>query len=166
MHLATGCATAMGGVSNTYRTRPEPDCPNGFATCVSLLMAAGADPNVVSKQGNYTPLMGACLSGDAECCRLLLQAGAAVNYDKASLTIHHCATTTAYNIHPHIYTHTDSLTRSLILTHNHVQAHSFTLIRTQLRETAFTVSCWQQPTIQQAPEVEAWPMVNSESQKY
>ena len=50
LHLATGCATAMGGVASSYRTRPEPDCPNGFATCVSLLMAAGADPNVLSKQ--------------------------------------------------------------------------------------------------------------------
>jgi len=81
LHLATGCAL-MGGLTTssslTYRTRPEPDCPNGFATCVSLLLAAGADPNVRSKQFEYTPLIGACLSGDAECCRLLLQAGARV----------------------------------------------------------------------------------------
>ena len=67
---------AAGVLGVTYRTRPEPDCANGFATCVSLLLAAGADPNIKSKHGEYTPLVGACLSGDAECCRLLLQAGA------------------------------------------------------------------------------------------
>ena len=60
-----------------YRqSRAEPDSPDGFATCVSLLLAAGADPNLPSRQGQYTALMGACLSGEAECCRLLLQAGA------------------------------------------------------------------------------------------
>ena len=77
LHLATGCAL-VGGLTTslTYRSRPEPDVPNGFANCVSLLLAAGADPNVRSKQHGYTPLIGACLSGDAECCKLLLQAGA------------------------------------------------------------------------------------------
>lgn len=73
LHLATGCAL-MGGTLS-YRTRPEPDCPGGFSNCVALLLAAGGDPNVQSKNG-HTPLIGACLSGDADCCRLLLQAGA------------------------------------------------------------------------------------------
>lgn len=85
LHLATGCAL-MGGLStsSTYRSRPEPDCANGFASCVALLLAAGADPNVKSKQHDYTPLIGACLSGDAECCRLLLQAGA-VSVDRKTV---------------------------------------------------------------------------------
>jgi len=74
LHLAAGCAL-MGGALNPYRTRPEPECPDGFAASVSLLLAAGADPNSSSQLG-FTPLMGACRSGDAECCKLLLQAGA------------------------------------------------------------------------------------------
>mmetsp|Transcript_37068 Transcript_37068/g.118855 ORF Transcript_37068/g.118855 Transcript_37068/m.118855 type:complete len:705 (-) Transcript_37068:662-2776(-) len=79
LHLATGCAL-VGGLTTslTYRSRPEPDCPNGFANCVSLLLAAGADPNVKSKQHGYAPLVGACLSGDVECCKLLLRAGASL----------------------------------------------------------------------------------------
>jgi len=75
LHLAAGCST-MGGSTGAYRRRPEPDTQDGYATCVSLLLAAGADPNCRSKQGNITPLMGACLNGSTESARLLLQAGA------------------------------------------------------------------------------------------
>ncbi|CAM9451184.1 unnamed protein product, partial [Phaeothamnion confervicola] len=78
LHLAAGCATMGGALSfaGAYRSRPEPDCNDGYATCVSLLLAAGANPNVTSKQGCHTPLMGACLTGSSECCWLLLRAGA------------------------------------------------------------------------------------------
>jgi ankyrin repeat protein len=55
------------------RHRPEPDSPNGFSVIVGLLLAAGADPNTLSKH-SYNPLMGACLCGDIEICKLLLQA--------------------------------------------------------------------------------------------
>ncbi|KAJ1457344.1 hypothetical protein M885DRAFT_131712 [Pelagophyceae sp. CCMP2097] len=84
LHLATGCALLGGpAASMTYRTRPEPDVFGGFAGCVALLLAAGADPNIKSAQYSYTPIMGACLSGDAECCRLLLQAGARIDDDES-----------------------------------------------------------------------------------
>lgn len=81
LHLAAGCA-GMGGAGalsfahTTYRNRPEPDCNNGYAACISLLLAAGADPNVTSIQGGYTPLMGTALSGSTEGCWLLIRAGA------------------------------------------------------------------------------------------
>jgi hypothetical protein len=44
----------MGGAlsfAGTHRSRPEPDCNDGYAECVSMLLAAGADPNVTSIQG-------------------------------------------------------------------------------------------------------------------
>jgi len=63
-----------GGGKDGGVKRPEPESPDGFATCVSLLLAAGADPNATSTQG-FTAIVGACLSDDAEVCRLLLQAG-------------------------------------------------------------------------------------------
>lgn len=77
LHLAAGCATMGGRLSfASYRSRPEPDCNDGYATCVSELLAAGADPNVTSSQGGFTPLMSAALTGSKECCWLLLRAGA------------------------------------------------------------------------------------------
>eukprot|EP00953_Heterococcus_sp_UTEX-ZZ885_P041611 21222-Heterococcus_DN1.PRE.5 len=52
----------MGGAlsfAGTHRSRPEPDCNDGYAECVSMLLAAGADPNVTSIQGKsiYCKLM-------------------------------------------------------------------------------------------------------------
>ena len=45
LHLAAGCALAGGpGAAQAYRRRPEPDAPGGFARCVELLLAAGAEP--------------------------------------------------------------------------------------------------------------------------
>lgn len=80
LHLAAGCAMMGGRLSfANYRRRPEPDCNDGYATCVSELLAAGADPNVTSKQRGYTPLMSAALTGSKECCWLLLRAGAQVD---------------------------------------------------------------------------------------
>ncbi|CAM9725620.1 unnamed protein product [Chrysoparadoxa australica] len=78
LQLAAGCATLGGpqAQAGSYRSRPEPDCNDGYATCVSLLLAAGADPDAASAQGGYTPLMGACLTGGAESCWLLIRAGA------------------------------------------------------------------------------------------
>lgn len=80
LHLAAGC-TMMGGRLSfaNYRIRPEPDCNDGYASCVSELLAAGADPNVTSFHGGYTPIMGAALTGSTECCWLLLRAGAQVD---------------------------------------------------------------------------------------
>ncbi|CAM9386779.1 unnamed protein product [Choristocarpus tenellus] len=78
LHLAAGCATMGGPLSFGYRSRPEPDCNDGYATCVAELLAAGADPNVTSKLGGYSPLMGAALTSSKECCWLLLRAGAKV----------------------------------------------------------------------------------------
>lgn len=75
LHLAAGCAM-MGGRLANYRSRPEPDCNDGYASCVSELLAAGADPNVTSMHGGYTPLMSAALTGSEQCCMLLLRAGA------------------------------------------------------------------------------------------
>lgn len=77
LHLAAGCATMGGRLSfGSYRYRPEPDCNDGYATCVSELLAAGANPNVTSSSRGYTPLMCAALTGSKECCWLLLRAGA------------------------------------------------------------------------------------------
>jgi hypothetical protein len=47
------CAGMGGALSfaGTHRSRPEPDCNDGYAECVSMLLAAGADPNVTSIQG-------------------------------------------------------------------------------------------------------------------
>ena len=79
LHLAAGCKT-MGErpFSVSYRSRPEPDCADGYATCVSELLAAGADPNVMASGGGVTPLMCAAWTGSKECCALLLRAGADV----------------------------------------------------------------------------------------
>lgn len=77
LHLAAGCATMGGRLSfGSYRYRPEPDCNDGYATCVSELLAAGANPNATSSSRGYTPLMCAALTGSKECCWLLLRAGA------------------------------------------------------------------------------------------
>ncbi|CAM9136303.1 unnamed protein product [Discosporangium mesarthrocarpum] len=79
LHLAAGCATMGGPLTFGYRSRPEPDCNDGYATCVAELLAAGADPNATSKLGGFTPLMAAALTGSKECCWLLLRAGAKVD---------------------------------------------------------------------------------------
>jgi len=89
LHLASGCSLVdryahnLANARNHDRksaaasiVRPEPESPDGFATCVSLLLAAGTDPNAPSRKGNYTALVGACMAEDVEGCRLLLQAGA------------------------------------------------------------------------------------------
>ena len=77
LHLAAGCTTMGGRLSfGSYRYRPEPDCNDGYATCVSELLAAGANPNATSSSRGYTPLMCAALTGSKECCWLLLRAGA------------------------------------------------------------------------------------------
>lgn len=79
LHLAAGSATMGGRLSFiSHRSRPEPECKDGYASCVSELLAAGADPNVTSVQG-FTPLMGAALTGSKECCWMLLRAGAQVD---------------------------------------------------------------------------------------
>lgn len=80
LHYASG-SEIMGWnlASSFYRSRPEPDCTDGYATCVSELLAAGADPNVTSKVGGFMPLMSAALTGCKECCALLLRAGAQVD---------------------------------------------------------------------------------------
>ena len=77
LHMAAGCPTM--GVClpiRSSRCRPEPDCNDGYATCVSELLAAGANPNATSSSCGYTPLMCAALTGSKECCWLLLRAGA------------------------------------------------------------------------------------------
>jgi hypothetical protein len=56
MHCTPHCyrCAGMGGAlsfAGTHRSRPEPDCNDGYAECVSMLLAAGADPNVTSIQG-------------------------------------------------------------------------------------------------------------------
>jgi len=89
LHLASGCSLVDRYAHNLANARnrdkksatasiarPEPESPDGFATCVSLLLAAGTDPNAPSRKGNYTALVGACMAEDVEGCRLLLQAGA------------------------------------------------------------------------------------------
>lgn len=80
LHLAAG-SVMMGGrqSSEKNKQRAEPDCNDGYATCVAELLAAGADPNVTSKVGGYTPLMCAALTGSKQCCLLLLRAGAQVD---------------------------------------------------------------------------------------
>ncbi len=76
LHLAAGCALAGGpGAAQAYRRRPEPDAPGGFARCVELLLAAGAEPAPGDERP--APLAGAVLCGDAASARLLLRAGAA-----------------------------------------------------------------------------------------
>lgn len=75
LHLAAGCAMMGGRLSFAFRSRPEPDCNDGYTKCVKELLAAGADPNVSSQHG-FTPLMSAALTGSHECCILLLRAGA------------------------------------------------------------------------------------------
>ena len=80
LHLAVGYSIAEISLPMHASKRLEPDNPDGHATCVSLLLAAGMDPNQLSKRGGYTALIGACLSGDVECCRLLLQAGARTDH--------------------------------------------------------------------------------------
>ena len=76
LHLAAGCALAGGpGAAQAYRRRPEPDAPGGFARCVELLLAAGAEP--APNDERPAPLAGAVLCGDAASARLLLRAGAA-----------------------------------------------------------------------------------------
>lgn len=80
LHLAAGSAMMGGRLTYAnYRKRAEPDCKDGYANCVSELLAAGADPNAVSKHGGYTPLMCAAFTGSKECCWLLLLAGAQVD---------------------------------------------------------------------------------------
>lgn len=79
LHLAAGCSMIGRMSFASYRSRPEPDCNDGYASCVSELLAAGADPNVTSMHGGYTPLMSAALSGSKQCCWLLLRAGAVVD---------------------------------------------------------------------------------------
>lgn len=80
LHLAAGSAMMGGRLSYAnYRKRAEPDCKDGYANCVSELLAAGADPNATSKHGGYTPLMCAAFTGSKECCWLLLLAGAQVD---------------------------------------------------------------------------------------
>ena len=75
LHLAAGCALAGGpGAAQAYRRRPEPDAPGGFARCVELLLAAGAEPAPGDERP--APLAGAVLCGDAASARLLLRAGA------------------------------------------------------------------------------------------
>ena len=75
LHLAAGCALAGGpGAAQAYRRRPEPDAPGGFARCVELLLAAGAEP--APNDERPAPLAGAVLCGDATSARLLLRAGA------------------------------------------------------------------------------------------
>lgn len=77
LHLAAGCSSMGGRLAfASHRRRPEPDCNDGYASCVSELLAAGADPNVTSSSLGYTPLMSAALTGSKECCWLLLRAGA------------------------------------------------------------------------------------------
>lgn len=77
LHLAAGCSSMGGRLAfASHRRRPEPDCNDGYATCVSELLAAGADPNVTSSSLGYTPLMSAAFTGSKECCWLLLRAGA------------------------------------------------------------------------------------------
>ena len=44
-----------------------------------MLLKAGADPTATETETHWTPLHDACLSGDAEVARLLLDAGANVN---------------------------------------------------------------------------------------
>ena len=74
LHLAAGCALAGGpGAAQAYRRRPEPDAPGGFARCVELLLAAGAEPAPGDERP--APLAGAVLCGDAASARLLLRAG-------------------------------------------------------------------------------------------
>lgn len=91
LHLAAGCATIGWRTSNvafsTYRPRPESDCKDGYATCVSELLAAGADPNVTVN--GITPLMSAALTGSKDCCWLLLRAGAKLDAKTDDrLTVH------------------------------------------------------------------------------
>ena len=77
LHLAAGCSSMGGRLAfASHRRRPEPDCNDGYVTCVSELLAAGADPNITSSSLGYTPLMSAALTGSKECCWLLLRAGA------------------------------------------------------------------------------------------
>ncbi|CAM9307283.1 unnamed protein product [Ectocarpus sp. 12 AP-2014] len=77
LHLAVGCSSMGGRLAfASHRRRPEPDCNDGYVTCVSELLAAGADPNITSSSLGYTPLMSAALTGSKECCWLLLRAGA------------------------------------------------------------------------------------------
>ena len=53
--------------------------PSERAEIVSVLLEAGADPTQCETDTHWTPLHDACLSGDAEVARLLLDAGANVN---------------------------------------------------------------------------------------
>jgi hypothetical protein len=56
-----GGALSFAGIS-THRSRPEPDCNDGYAECVSMLLAAGADPNVTSIQGKSCLLHAHCIN--------------------------------------------------------------------------------------------------------
>ena len=53
--------------------------PSERAEIVSVLLKAGADPAATETETDWTPLHDACLSGDADVARLLLDAGANVN---------------------------------------------------------------------------------------
>ena len=75
LDVAKSVALAGGpGAAQAYRRRPEPDAPGGFARCVELLLAAGAEP--APNDERPAPLAGAVLCGDAASARLLLRAGA------------------------------------------------------------------------------------------
>jgi len=53
---------------------------NGHEACVRVLIAAGANPNVVNTDGE-TPLIWATRSGHEACVRALIEAGADPNAD-------------------------------------------------------------------------------------
>ena len=53
--------------------------PSERAEIVSVLLKAGADPRATETETDWTPLHDACLSGDSDVAKLLLDAGANVN---------------------------------------------------------------------------------------
>ncbi len=65
--------------SDTGITPAVAAAENGFPSILRQLLKAGADPNLEISNGNY-PLRAAILSGDGECCRILLEHGADVNH--------------------------------------------------------------------------------------
>ena len=70
--------------SDTGITPAVAAAENGFATILKHLLKSGAEVNTELSNGNY-PLRAAILSGDGDCCRLLIEHGADVNHCRCAL---------------------------------------------------------------------------------